>query len=490
MNPVTQIVERLGPASYVLQAIVLSLVGAALLLAFILGRRAARRRYFGHRDARVQALRRQLPQILGGEILPESWRRDPLDDRVLEEILLDLLEAATGEEFQQIRHVLRISGLLDRRIYMARRRHGWRRLRALVILGRMRCPEAIPALAEGLDDPDEQIAVAAARGLGRCGMPEAAEPIFERLELRRLRLPTHVLQSALYHCCRERPSMLLHAIQFSDDELRPVLARVLAEVASAELGEDLVLLASDPLPEVRASAARAMAGARPRLALTALQQLAADSEWFVRLRAVVALGMLQDARAIPALLETLCDRNRYVRLRAAAALSRLEGFEEEILDRAIHTRDRYALQALVGEMQRSGALLAVLERLADRKKREPARRILLAAVRAGSHRLLLDAVLHHANWRVRAQAARLLAAAQDPEVLRLLRFHETSTQRPRERVVLAWLKRRLEAGMVALSGPPAGEEDLAQKSAAARSDSPASRRELPQEGVPLAPEKP
>jgi HEAT repeat protein len=234
-----------------------------------------------------------------------------------------------------------------------------------------------------------------------------------------------------------------------------MLARVLAEVASAELGEDLVLIASDPLPEVRASAARALAGARPRLALAALQQLAADSEWFVRLRAVVALGMLQDVRAIPVLLETLCDPNRFVRLRAAGALARLEGHEEEILTRAIHTRDRYALQALVGEMQRSGAMLAVLNGLADPRRRPRSRRILLAALRAGAPRLLLDAVLHHADWRVRTQAVRLLAESQDPEILRLLRFHEADAQQPRERVLLAWLERRLRESAAPLSHDPA-----------------------------------
>jgi len=446
----------MGPASYVVQALVASLIGAAILLAFIMGRRAARRRYFGRRDVRAQALRRQLPEILAGRIMPEAWRRDPLDDRILEEILLDRLEIAGSEEAEQIRYCLRISGLLDKRIHQARRRRGWRRLHTLVALGRMRCPEAIPALAEGLDDENQQTAIAAARGLGRYAMPEAAEPILERLQLNRLRLPANVLQTALYHCCRERPSMLLRALQFTDDELRPQLARVLAETASAELGEDLVLIASDPLPEVRASAARAMAGARPRLALAALQQLAADSEWFVRLRAVVALGLLQDPRSIPVLLESLCDPNRFVRLRAAGALSRLEGHEEEVLVRAIDTRDRYALQALVGEMQRSGAMLTVLNGLADPRQRPRARRILLAAVRAGAPRLLLDAVLHHANWRVRTQAARLLAESQDPEVLRLLRFYTTETQRPRERTVLAWLARRLQAATgaeVESSGP-------------------------------------
>ena len=486
MNPITRIVEALGPASYVVQAVIASLIGAALLLAFIMGRRAARRRYFGHRDERTQVLRRQLPDILAGRIMPEAWRRDPLDDRILEEILLDRLEIAGREEAEQIRYCLRISGLLDKRIHQARRRRGWRRLHTLVVLGRMRCPEAIPALAEGLDDGNVQVAIAAARGLGRYAMPEAAEPILERLELKRMFLPANVLQTVLYHCCRDRPSMLLRAIQSTDDQLRPMLARVLAEVASAELGEDLVLIASDPLPEVRASAARAMAGARPRLALAALQQLAADSEWFVRLRAVVALGLLQDPRSIPVLLETLCDPNRFVRLRAAGALSRLEGHEEEILVRAIRARDRYALQALVGEMQRSGAMLAVLNGLADPRRRLRSRRILLAAVRAGAPRLLLDAVLHHANWRVRTQSVRLLAETQDPEVLRLLRFYATDAQRPRERVLLGWLERRLTD-----SAPAAAELPGPEPQAAPRAPEPATRPEarVPETGGTLVREK-
>jgi HEAT repeat protein len=443
MNPLARIVQALAPASYVVKAIVASLAGMVLLLGFILIRRATRRRFFDRRDARARALRRQLPDILGGRLLLEQWRQDSLDDRILEEILLDRLEVAGAEETEQIRHCLRISGLLDRRIYQARHRHGWRRLHTLVVLGRMRCPEAIPALSEGLDDRNEQTCVAAARGLGRSSLPEAAEAILERLLSGQLHLPEAVLQNALYHCCQERPSMLLRAVHFADDRLRPVLARVLAEVASVELGEDLVQLASDPLPEVRASAARALAGARPRLALAALQQLAGDQEWFVRLRAVVALGILQDARAIPVLLETLCDANRFVRLRSASALSRLEGYEAEILERTIRTRDRYALQALVSEMQRSGVILVVLNGLADPQRREDSRRILLAAVRAGAQRLLLDAIVHHPSWRVRTQSARLLAESRDPQLLRLLPFYEAASRRKRERVVLEWLERRL-----------------------------------------------
>jgi HEAT repeat protein len=320
----------------------------------------------------------------------------------------------------------------------------------------MRVPEGIPALAEGLDSRDEQTRLAAARGLGRCSMPEAAEPILDRVTQSHLRLPLAVLQNALLHCCRTRPSLLYYYVRHCDDEMRPILARVLAEVATAELGEDLVLLAADPLPEVRASAARALAGAKPRLALTALQQLATDDEWFVRLRAVVALGMLNDARTIPVLLETLCDPNRMVRLRSAAALARLEGHQEEILQLAIRTGDRYALQALISEMQRAGAMLGLLETLADPQKRETSERILLAALHAGAQRMLLDALIHHGAWRVRLRIARLLAASGEAALVPPLELLESTERQPRQRRVLRWVLGRLReapAGLTPAASP-------------------------------------
>jgi HEAT repeat protein len=443
MDFVSRFVFGWGPVVFVLQALVFSFVGIAILLAFILIRRYLRKIYFRRRDKRTMELRRQWDAILMGTVPAEQWRTDPLSREIVESILLDNLEVASGDEIEILCHCLRVSGLLDMRIYEARRLRGWRRRQALVSLGRMRMPEAIPALAEGLDSRNQETRLAAARGLGRCGLPEAAEPILDRVTQNHLHLPLAVLQNALLHCCRTRPSLLYYYVRHCDDEMRPILARVLAEVATAELGEDLVLLAADPLPEVRASAARALAGAKPRLALTALQQLAADQEWFVRLRAVVALGMLSDARTIPVLLETLCDSNRMVRLRSAAALARLDGHQEEILQLAIRTGDRYALQALIGEMQRAGTVSELLATLLDPAKRESSERMLLAALHAGAQRMLLDALVHHRNWRVRLRIARLLAASGEPSLVPQLELLETTERVPRQRRVLRWILGRL-----------------------------------------------
>ena len=388
MEFVFEWLSRLAPARFVLKAIVVSLLGIGLLLAFILGRRAYRRHYFRRRNEREYALRKKWDAIVSGAMPPETWRSNRLDREVVETILLDSLEVAPPGEASRLLGCLRSSGLLDMRIYQARAFRGWRRERALVTLGRTRAPEAIPALAEGLDDPNQETRVAALRGLGRTALPEAAVSILDRLMAGSLRVPAPPVQNALLHCCRGRPSLLVPHLLRAEGSLRELLARVLGELATLELETDLLLLlAADPLAEVRASAARALAEAKPEAALTVLSQLARDPEWFVRLRAVVGLGELGNPRAIPVLIRALCDASRYVRLRAAAALARLQPHLEQILEQVVETQDRYALQAMISEVERTGVMQKLVDALADSARPHAAGEILLEALRAGAAQL-------------------------------------------------------------------------------------------------------
>jgi HEAT repeat protein len=131
---------------------------------------------------------------------------------------------------------------------------------------------------------------------------------------------------------------------------------VLSELASPELGEELLVLAADTLPEVRASAARALGNTNTSYTLPALHSLAIDPEWFVRLRAVVALGEIENVGKIRILLRSLCDANRHVRQRAAWVLARMEPQLAQILEDVVATHDDYALQSFISELERSGAI--------------------------------------------------------------------------------------------------------------------------------------
>jgi HEAT repeat protein len=354
---------RLGPAAFVLKAIFAAVVADALLLAFILLRRTYRKRYFAKRDARVFELRQRWDALISGQIPFESWRKKPFDRRIVETIALDAFEAAGREESARLLKFLRVSGLIEKRIFEARHLKGWRQSRALVALGRTRAPEGIPALAEGLRDPDLETRLAALRGMGRMACPQAAEEILAWVGESGLVVPALPLQSALIQCCAERPQLLLPYVQNAKGPLREALGRVLGEVATPSLGLDLLQFVGDDLDELRAAAARALGHSHSGLAFDVLNELVRDPTWFVRLRAIVSLGKFSDRRAIPALLRGLTDSNRLVRLRAAEALVALNTEMVPIFQQVVAASDRYGLHAYLTAVENANVLAKLEEEL-------------------------------------------------------------------------------------------------------------------------------
>jgi HEAT repeat protein len=451
MPSVSRLLDLMGPAGLIVQALLASLAAVVGLLAFILVRRGVRRLYFWRRDRRVLEVRADWDAIVGGAIPPKAWVLSRMSRDIVEGILLDRLEVAPQNECEALLECLRFSGLLDARIHEARIWRGWQRHKALLAVGRMRVPEAIPALAEGLDDADEECRIAATRGLGRLGLPRAAVPILQRLSTGKLQVPSSLLLDALINNCRATPALALTFLLKSVDTTRPLLARVLGEIATPDLDEDLLLLASDESAEVRASAARALACAKPGLAVSILTGLVDDEEWFVRLRAVVALGELEDPQAIPVLLHGLCDRNRQVRIRSACGLSRLKNHLEDIICLGLKTQDAYAIQELVSELERSGGIFELVTALGDSRRRAKAEAALLAALRGGCRRILLDLVLHHEHWRTRGVLARLLSRSGDTELLKTMELFDSPGLPLRKRRVLRWLERQLAPTPASLS---------------------------------------
>lgn len=356
MQSVFRSVEQFGPAGFVLRAILGTLLGIVLLVDFIAVRRWYRARYFRRRNERSVVVRAQWKDIVAGKIPPADWRFNRLDCELVESILLDNIEMSTPESLPPLLDCLRASGLLDMRIHEARTARSWKQRTALLSLGRTRAKEAIPALAAGLDSPRAETRIVAVRALGRTGIVEGAIPILERILDGQLDAPERSLKNSLTNCCRSCPAVLISYLEQAHGAARELLARVLAELASPDLGEELLVLAADPLPEVRASAARALGRTNTTYTLPALHSLALDPEWFVRLRAVVALGQVQNLAKTRILMRALCDGNRHVRQRAAWALVQMEPQLEEILEDVIATNDSYALQAFISELERSGEI--------------------------------------------------------------------------------------------------------------------------------------
>jgi HEAT repeat protein len=380
-----EILHRLEPSAFVFKAIIGAIAADVMLLGFILLRRSYRMHYFRKRDARVFELRQQWDALISGEIPYETWRTKSFDRRIIEDMALDAFEAAAADQSARLLRFLRTSGLIEKRIFEARKLKGWRRRSALVALGRTRAPEGIPALSEALRDRDLEARNAALRGLGRLGSPEAAEEILHWLAETELNVPILPLQNALINCTRERPQVLLPYLQLAGPQLREVLARVLGEVASPSLGAELIGLADDELPELRAAAARALSNAQPGAAVEVLGGLSRDDVWFVRLRAVVALGKLFDREAIPHLINALTDSNRLVRMRAAEGLVDLKSGMISIFTQVVKTRDRYGLHAFLAALENANLRnrLDAELRQAAYSKSEHEREELLAVLRTG-----------------------------------------------------------------------------------------------------------
>lgn len=392
-------------------ALAFAVLGIAVILGFILMRRIVRRRYFRRRDALSIDLRANRAHVITGVIPAERWMGDRTAREIVQEMLLQQIEATAPDDLFGLHALLRASGLVERLISEAGRGPIWRRRKALLTLGRMRLRGCVAALVGALDDPHEEVVVDAIRALGRIGDPRAGEAILRRLARQKLRCPAQIFETALADCYRVEPAKLLPLIARADDAIRPVLARALGRIATPEITGGVLELAQDPVANVRASAARVIGLARPPGSAEALRSLAYDTEWFVRLRAMVALGELCDSSTIPVLISGLCDANRLVRLRAASALARMDGQEEEILQLAMRAQDRYALQALVSAMEQAGKIMKMAETLAMDEHCSAAESALRAASAGGAGRMLMHLATKHPNLLVRERLAQLLAPA-------------------------------------------------------------------------------
>ncbi len=360
------------------------LVGVALLLMFLLARRAWQHFRVRRFDALSFKIHGQWRAIVRGEIPAKVWRKDSLQCEIVQSIVIQEIGAATDKDRYGLQKFLRASGLLDTCIERVHCGRGWSRRRAMLALGAMRVPEAIAPLSEALDDWQLDTRMIAVQALGRTGLAAAAEPIIEMYMVGGLKVPAGPVANALVRCYMDQPEAILPYLRRSLGESRELLARVASELATQGMADEMILLAEDPLPEVRACAAKALAIAPLPLAIPALGNLVRDDIWFVRLRAVSALHQILHPRVIPILLEAVRDSNRQVRIRSAAALAKFEHETVEILQTIVHSRDRYALHAMISALELGGGFDKVMAQLADPMLRDEAAARLLEALREGA----------------------------------------------------------------------------------------------------------
>lgn len=114
MPSVSRLLNLMGPAGLIVQALLASLTAVVGLLAFILLRRGARRLYFWRRDRRVLEVRADWDAIVDGTVRPKTWVLGRMSRDIVEGILLDRLEVVPPKEVERLLECLRFSGLIGR----------------------------------------------------------------------------------------------------------------------------------------------------------------------------------------------------------------------------------------------------------------------------------------------------------------------------------------------------------------------------------------
>jgi len=385
-------------STFALRAALASLGSILALLAFIVLRRFYRTQYFKKLDAVGFAFRREWDDLLCLRIPASNWRSSRFKRAVVEQIALDKMTRSSETDCSKIQEFIRRSSLMDQRLWEASAAPRHQRREALLALGRTRLPEFLAVLSQASESSDSIIQDAAIRALGYMGSAEAGIIILQRLASGNLKVSQLAIKDALLRSCRSRPDLLLPYLNL-EGNTHLFLSRILGEVANPTIAEDLAILAEDRDPEIRACAARGLAHAEPLVGVAALSELAMDDVWFVRLRAVVSLAAFRHPASLPALLATICDVNRIVRQRSASALAQLpRDLLPVIVDRVAATGDKYALHALISELERIGECSGLMLQLSDKQ-----------ALMSDSGRNLLRAV-EHARQQIEAQrTARQLA---------------------------------------------------------------------------------
>lgn len=353
-------------SEFALKAALVSAEFVGALLLFILLRRFYRGRFFAKLDQTSFDMRYHWNDVVTFRIPPRKWRLNKFKRAVVERILLDRIDVANDEDRAVYSDFIRRSGLMEKRVWQAKKGSRHRRRQALLALGRTRLSEFLPVLEEAISQNDPYIQESAARALGQTEQPDAALILLRALSSGKLRVSDLTLKDSLLRTSRSDPKVLCRYLDGAST--RPLIARILAEIADEGAADDLATLAKDADPEIRACAARGLGRTEPLFGSTVLSELAGDTVWFVRLRAVVSMARLKHPASMGALLTAVCDLNRAVRQRAAEALGQLpRELYPIILDRVAATRDKYALHAFVSELERIGECSGLMLQLSDKQ---------------------------------------------------------------------------------------------------------------------------
>jgi HEAT repeat protein len=293
----------------------LAFVAIALLLLVVL---VIRRVVLARRDRRyAEAERRVRPlaiALVEGQI-GEQPSLSSGDQAVLADVLGRYSRKLTGDADARIAAYFGGKPALHTALSDLRRRRMWRRAAAAYRLGDMADPGVAPALLRALGDDKRPVRAAAARGLGRLEIVDAALPLVEALVSGRV--PNGVAGQALVELGPAGVPELRPIAEHPEPQVRAAAVTLIGLVGDSRDTQLAVRGLEDPSADVRRSSAETLGRIGGPTAEAPLRAALEDRIHFVRAAAATALGTLRSVSAVPELLD-MARTDRFRPARAAA----------------------------------------------------------------------------------------------------------------------------------------------------------------------------
>lgn len=236
----------------------------------------------------------------------------------------------------------------------------WHRVAAAGVLGLLRAETSIPVLQRALDDPDIDVAYAAAQALSTFTAATAYAALLFALTKQRLPAPRIASLLEAFGCPQAR-ELIERRADSENPRVRYWVAYLLGSLADPRSGPVIEQLTYDAEEDVRANAAESLAHFPNERHLLRLLN---DDSWVVRSHAAKAAAATSLPGLAPRLAELLEDRSWWVRQNAMLALA---GFGEAGLApllAQLHSEDRFARNKAAEGLIRSGYASGQIDRLA------------------------------------------------------------------------------------------------------------------------------
>ncbi len=346
---------------------------------------------------------------------------------VIEEEFFKHLDDATPDKRAIILDAFSELGYIDHYINSLGSVNHWNRAAAAEKLGRTKCARSVPFLIKTLDDKDRDVRNMAIDSLGHIGDPVSIPALVDLLEkatIDREEASATIVESALIGGFGK--AVVPHMAKELKDpswRIRAKAVEVFAELGVPEAMDALREALYDNERDVRAKAAKGLGNMGDTESVERLIELTEDDSWVVRLHATRALKANGSPAVIETLKKKLTDSNWQVRNAAAIAFGHLSDEVVAALTEVLtYTTDRYARDQVLEELQRSGMIVSLIDRLGsdDEGLTAPAAKLLITAGCYGVMKPLLKALTHR-EQPVRLKTIDILGKVGGERVVEALR---------------------------------------------------------------------